>query len=85
MARPDASTVSGTKRVKHGLKELSYKPEGLDYATGTLDNELMWLVQYFEGELFELFGGLEVVDKGLLPLGVLKALRARKVTWQMVL
>ena len=85
MAKPSASTVLGTKRVKNALKELSYKPEGLDYRTGTLDNELMWLVQYFEGDLFELFGGLEVVDKGLLPLGVLKALKARKVTWQMVL
>ena len=85
MARPDAPTVPGTQRVKHGLEELSYKPEGLDVAAGTLDNELMWLVQYFESELFELFGGLEVVDKGLLPLGVLKALKARKVTWQMVL
>ena len=85
MARPDAPTVPGTQRVKHGLEELSYKPEGLDYAAGKLDNELMWLVQYFESELFELFGGLEVVDKGLLPLGVLKALKARKVTWQMVL
>jgi hypothetical protein len=85
LAQPSSSCVQGTKRVKHGLKELSYQPEGLDYSSGKLDNELMWIVQYFESELFEKFGGLEVVDKGLLPMGVLKALRAKKVTWQMVL
>ena len=85
LAQPADSGVQGTKRVKNGLKELSYAPEGLDYRGSELDNELLWIVQYFENELFEKFGGLEVVDKSLLPLGVLKALKARRVTWQMVL
>ena len=85
LRRPDSIGVQGTKRVKNGLKSLSYTPEGLDYHGGACDDELFWLVHYFEKELFEKFGGLEVVDKSLLPLGVLKALKARRVTWQMVL
>lgn len=85
MLQPTASSVRGTTRVEIALKNVKSTPEGLDYDSGTLDRELMWIVQYFEQELFEKFGGLKVVDTGLLPLGVLKALKARRVTWQMVL
>ena len=47
--------------------------------------EVLWTVQFWGNDSFEQFGDLEVVDKGLLPMEVLKALRSRKVTWQMVL
>ena len=106
LKQPDEDSVSGTNRVKNGLKALSYEPEGLEWRdAANVDTELLWTIHFFEDELFEKFGGLEVVDKGLLPMvrssilslvicvvwankvtqGVLKALRSRKVTWQMVL
>lgn len=50
-----------------------------------MDSEAAWTVQYHAEELFDKCGGLSLLDTTLLPLGVLKALKGRKVTWQMVL
>ena len=80
LKQPKEVGVAKSDRVKNGLTSLKYPLE-----SGEMDAEMLWKVQFFEDELFDKFGGLEVVDKGLLPLGVLKALKARKVTWQMVL
>ncbi|KAL2375415.1 hypothetical protein RJ035_000347 [Blastomyces gilchristii] len=51
----------------------------------TMSQEHAWTINFYADEVFENFGGLELVDRKLLPLGVLKALRSRMVTWQMVL
>ena len=50
-----------------------------------LDSDQKWLIQLCSPELLQQFGGLNIVDKGLLPLGVMKMLRSKKVTWQEVL
>ncbi|KAG6997770.1 hypothetical protein G7Y79_00038g075290 [Physcia stellaris] len=50
-----------------------------------MDSDYRWLLQLHSHELLQRFGGLSIVDKGLLPLGVMKMLRSKKVTWQEVL
>lgn len=77
LKEPKEDGVAKMNSVKYWMQALKTSPE--------LDAELAWNLHFFEDELVEKFGGLEVVDKGLLPMGVLKALRSRKVTWQMVL
>ncbi|KAL8846600.1 MAG: hypothetical protein Q9221_008318 [Calogaya cf. arnoldii] len=52
---------------------------------GSLDSDQRWLLQLCSPELLRCFGGLSIVDKGLLPLGVMTMLRSKKVTWQEVL
>ena len=84
LSLPKQQGVSFTSSVRHDIEQLSYLPEGLDERNAT-DKEVLWTVQAFREELTRLFGGLEIVDRGLLPLGVLGALRKRRVTWQMVL
>ena len=84
LKQPHEDYLHLTDRVMQALKQtkwMSEDGEGVKEA----DNETLWTIMSLEEELFEKFGGLEVVDTGLLPLGVLKALRARRVTWQMVL
>jgi hypothetical protein len=49
------------------------------------EEELRWMLQMYEKELVEMCGGLRIVEKILLPLGILTILRKRKVVWQMVL
>lgn len=49
------------------------------------DRETEWLINFYADELLEKCGALRIVDKSFLPLGVLKAMRSRKVAWQMVL
>ncbi|KLJ11581.1 hypothetical protein EMPG_13236 [Blastomyces silverae] len=50
-----------------------------------MSEEHAWTINCYADEVFESFGGLELLDRKLLPLGVLKAMRSRMVTWQMVL
>ena len=56
-----------------------------DLSPYKLDSEKKWIVQLHSVELFQQCGGLTLVDKSLLPLGVLTVLKNRKVAWQMVL
>jgi len=72
-----------TLEVEDALKKLAVAQPEL--APDKLDPELKWLVQFHSQELFERCGGLSIVNKSLLPLGILTMLKKRKVTWQMVL
>ncbi|KAF7114229.1 hypothetical protein CNMCM5793_007807 [Aspergillus hiratsukae] len=49
------------------------------------DNELKWMLQLYAEEPLRLLGGLSLVDKRFLPVGVLAMVKGKKVTWQMVL
>lgn len=49
------------------------------------DNELKWTLQLYAEEPQRLLGGLSLVDKRFLPVGVLAMVKGKKVTWQMVL
>ncbi|KAF4636456.1 hypothetical protein G7Y89_g1635 [Cudoniella acicularis] len=50
-----------------------------------LSSEKRWIVGLHAAEVFEKCGGLSMVEKSFLPLGVLTMMRQKKVTWQMVL
>ncbi|KAL8992579.1 MAG: hypothetical protein Q9169_006988 [Polycauliona sp. 2 TL-2023] len=50
-----------------------------------LEPDQQWLLQLCSPELLQRFGGMSIVDKGLLPLGVMTMLRSKEVTWQEVL
>lgn len=84
LKQPATRGMTETASLRHARRDMKSPPDGLGSAQSK-DEEMLWTVQYFEDELIEKFGGLEVVDRALLPMGVLKALRSRKVTWQMVL
>ena len=72
-----------SRKVKNTLaKHARIQPE-LEW--GNLDPEMKWLLQLHSEELFAKCGELSIVDKNLLPLGILTILRKRKVGWQMVL
>ena len=84
LKQPDTVPVKSTIRIKDELKKVKWLTMNGD-SSKEADAETLWTIQFLEDELLDLYGGLEVTDRGLLPLGVLKALKARKVTWQMVL
>jgi len=50
-----------------------------------LDSEKKWFLQLYAKELLENFGGLSLVDKQFLPVGVLTMMREKKVSWNMIL
>ncbi|KAK4165095.1 hypothetical protein QBC43DRAFT_42464 [Cladorrhinum sp. PSN259] len=49
------------------------------------DAQQKWFLQLYADELLEEFGGLNLVDKQFLPVGVLAMMKGKKVRWNMVL
>ena len=47
-----------------------------------MDNYWKWVAQMYGPGMIETFGGLNVVDPGLLPVGMVNLLRGQKVRWQ---
>ena len=41
-----------------------------------------WVAMMYGPEIIERFGGLDVVDPGLLPMGMVSFFRERRITWQ---
>lgn len=67
------ATEEALRRVR---REMNLKP---------LDEEKRWILQLYSEDLLKSFGGLNIVDKKFLPMGVLTMIREKKVKWQMVL
>jgi hypothetical protein len=67
-----------SKEVERSLREFLA-------GSGRLDAEKKWFLQLYAGELLEDFGGLSLVDKQFLPVGVLTMMRGKKVSWNMIL
>jgi hypothetical protein len=56
-----------------------------DFDLGRLGIETKWILGLYAEELMKDFGGLNLVDKQYLPMGVLDMIKDKKVRWQMVL
>lgn len=81
LCTPSDETLHTPAEVNRGLASLKWNlPE-----FQSLSAEKMWIVDLHAKELFEKCGGLSMVEKTFLPLGVLTMMREKKVTWQMVL
>ena len=83
MERPRARGVCTSERVREELRRLERADPEAGY--GSLDEETRWIVQFYADELFRCCGGLSLVERRALPLGVLAMLKSRRVTWQLVL
>ncbi|KAJ5216273.1 reverse transcriptase [Penicillium cinerascens] len=55
------------------------------FGVGNLDVETSWTLYMYAEDVLAKFGGLNLVDKQFLPMGVLDMIKEKKVTWQMVL
>lgn len=51
-------------------------------ASGEIDDYLKWVAQLYGKEMREKFGGLQIVEKGLLPMGMVGLFRSGRVRWQ---
>ncbi|KAK4101342.1 hypothetical protein N658DRAFT_506941 [Parathielavia hyrcaniae] len=75
---PETEGIVLSKEVESGLREFLADNVRLDL-------EKKWFLQLYATELLEDFGGLNLVDKQFLPVGVLTMMRGKKVNWNMVL
>jgi hypothetical protein len=75
---PETEEIALSKEVESGLREFLAD-------SVRLDSEKKWFLQLYARELLENFGGLSLVDKQFLPVGVLAMMRGKKVSWNMIL
>ncbi|KAK3901362.1 hypothetical protein C8A05DRAFT_34943 [Staphylotrichum tortipilum] len=75
---PETEEIALSKEVESGLREFLAD-------SVRLDSEKKWFLQLYAKELLENFGGLSLVDKQFLPVGVLAMMRGKKVSWNMIL
>ncbi|KAF2184668.1 hypothetical protein K469DRAFT_708860 [Zopfia rhizophila CBS 207.26] len=82
MQKPSVQDVRLTDDIKPWFDELGYS-HGMGW--GSLTSENKWIMHLYAEELMKRFGALSIVDQNLLPSGVMKMLRKKKVTWQLIL
>ena len=82
MRKPTDEVIKLTNEIKPWFDELLYS-----HTCGwhQLSAEGRWIMSLYAEELKRRFGALSIVDKNLLPAGVMKMLRQKKVTWQLIL
>ncbi|KAF2833501.1 hypothetical protein CC86DRAFT_400119 [Ophiobolus disseminans] len=82
MQKPSVRDVHLAKDVAPWFQELS-----CSHGKGWYDlsSEDKWVMQLYAEELKQRFGALSIVDKNLLPSGIMKMLKKRKITWQLII
>lgn len=80
---PTTVDVQATVEVLNHLEDPSLRQRVVSW--NALGPDRKWLVQMYAKDALSRFGGLGIVDQGLLPMGVMRVLRERKVVWQTVL
>lgn len=71
-----------TVRILPALDKLKAQKGLQSIRAGNMELYWAWVTMMFGPEVVERFGGLNIVDPGLLPMGMVNLLRERKVTWQ---
>lgn len=71
--------------VRGGIEALAKSSQNLKGITGnwhTMDPYWRWVAQLYGPEAIRCFGGLNIVEPGLLPMGMVSIFRDKRVKWQ---
>lgn len=82
MLQPSVKDVHLAKEIGPWFEELSHS-----HGTGWhgLSSENKWIMHLYAEELKQRFGALSIVDKNLLPSGIMQMLKKKKITWQLII
>lgn len=82
--RPSETPIDVSVQVSQAINQLSGQGNlrGITASWGTMDAYWKWIAQMYGPEMCERFGGLNVVDPGLLPIGMVGFFRMRRLKWQ---
>jgi hypothetical protein len=80
---PSEHEIGSSPSVWHALQRLQIHDSGGIAKHWALNTAYWkWTVQLYGPEMIERFGGLRVIEHGLLPIGMVSLLRDQKVKWQ---
>lgn len=84
MRRPEEIAIDVSVQVKQGIDQLSGQSDlkGIKAHWGSMEPYWRWVAQMYGPEMCERFGGLNIVDPGLLPIGMVGMFREKRITWQ---
>jgi hypothetical protein len=82
LGRPHEVPVEVSVRVQQALEQLRGQANLRGLTAGTMDAYWKWIAQMYGPEMCERFGGLNIVDPGLLPIGMVGYFRERRTKWQ---
>ena len=84
LKRPKEQPIDGSVQVRQALTQLKGQSNlrGITSDWTSMDAYWKWIAQMYGPEMMDKFGGLNVVDAGLLPIGMVSMFRQRRTKWQ---
>ncbi|KAF4982105.1 hypothetical protein FZEAL_2211 [Fusarium zealandicum] len=85
MRRPEEKSVeSDDSKVSTALEQLrgQFNLRGITQSWGSMEPYWRWVAMMYGPELVDRFGGMNIVDPGLLPMGMVSMFRDKRVKWQ---
>ncbi|KAI8941316.1 hypothetical protein NX059_012541 [Plenodomus lindquistii] len=84
LERPTEEPIRLSIQVKQALDQLQGQSNlrGIIANWNSMDAYWKWIAQMYGPEMLDRFGGLNVVDFGLLPIGMVSMFRQRRTKWQ---
>jgi hypothetical protein len=83
LERPTEQAIEPTAKVMNGINGLSGQEnlKGIVGSWYSMDSYWKWIAQMYGGEMIDKFGGMAIVDQGLLPIGMVSLFRGKRVGW----
>ncbi|KAF1944584.1 hypothetical protein EJ02DRAFT_510226 [Clathrospora elynae] len=84
LKHPKEEPVDPSVQIQQSLAQLQGQGNlrGISTNWYTMNAYWKWIAQMYGQEMTETFGGLNVVDFGLLPIGMVSMFRQRRTKWQ---
>jgi len=82
MREPAKDDIQLSNDVKPWFEELGHSHK---MGWTNLSSENKWIMHLYAEELKHRFGALSIVDRNLLPSGVMQMLKKKKVVWQLII
>ncbi|EEY23960.1 conserved hypothetical protein [Verticillium alfalfae VaMs.102] len=85
LVEPSPSTLSlDTSTISSALRNLTGnpRPRGIFSNWASMEPYWQWVTMLYGPEIVDRFGGLNIVDSGLLPMGMVSIFREKRVTWE---
>lgn len=81
LQQPKEQSIGASTYDKMPLNEI-HTTQGTIGQWATMTAYWRWVVQLYGRDMIERFGGLEVVERGVLPIGMVGLFRSGRVRWQ---
>jgi len=84
LQRPTEQAIEPTAKLMNGITSLGGHPnlKGILNSWYSMEPYWKWISQMYGPEMIDRFGGMAIVDQGLLPIGMVSLFRGKRNAWQ---